>query len=391
MPSRRTAGLIVALTTLALVAGGLAYVYRDALGLGGTGEGEADRGRPPPLVETAQAELRPLESRVGATGTLIPPEAVTVTTEAAGRVAEIRFEEGDRVAKGEVLVVLERRRQEARVREAEARVLQARREAARRTELYEKDFVSAGEVERSGAAREEAEAALSVAREDLEDRTIQAPFAGVTGRRLVSPGALLQPGTAITRLTLVETLDLRFDVPERRIGRVLLGQTVKAASPAYPGETFTGEVTFVGTELEQATRTLPVEATLPNPGGRLKPGMFMSVDLIVGKRDALTVPEAAVVSRGPTQYVYRLRAGTVQESRGASGGGDTGGGPRVGRVPVETDVRRDGWVEIPLRPGGGRPSGGLGARVPARRHGRAHATGRAGAWRPPRGEPRQRR
>ena len=344
MSVRGTIGPVILLALLALVAG-VAYLYRGELAaLVPGGPPSQARARPPPLVQTALAERRRVAATIGATGTLIAPEAVTITTEANGRVAEIRFEEGDRVGRGDLLVVLERDEDQARVREAEARVVQIRRQVARQRELYEQGFVSAGEVERTDAALEEAKAALAIAREALDERGIEAPFAGVTGRRLVSPGAFLEAGSPITRLTQMHPLDLLFEVPGRQLGDLRPGLAVRATTPAYPDVVFTGELTFIGTELDAGTRTLPLEATLPNPDARLRPGMFMDVTLVLGERETLTVPESALISQGPSQLVYRLEGGGRGAGAGEGEGSD--GSAHVSRQSVETGVRRDGWVEI---------------------------------------------
>lgn len=344
MSARGTIGPVILLALLAMCAG-VAYLYRGELAaLVVGGPPSQARARPPPLVQTARVERRRIAATIGATGTLIAPEAVTITTEANGRVAEIRFEEGDRVGRGDLLVVLERDEDQARVREAEARVVQVRRQLARQRELYDQGFVSAGEVERTDAALEEAKAALAIAREALDERGIEAPFAGVTGRRLVSPGAFLEAGSPITRLTQMHPLDLLFEVPGRQLGGLRPGLEVRATTPAYPDVVFTGDLTFIGTELDAGTRTLPLEATLPNPDARLRPGMFMDVTLVLGEHETLTVPESAVINQGPSQLVYRLEGG--ERGAGSGDGEGSDGGPRVSRQPVETGVRRDGWVEI---------------------------------------------
>lgn len=137
-------------------------------------------------------------------------------------------------------------------------------------------------------------------------RRIDAPFAGVTGRRLVSPGAFLEAGRPITRLSQIHPLDLFFEVPGRQLGGLRPGLEVRATTPAYPDEVFTGELTFIGTEVDAGTRTLPLEVTLPNADARLRPGMFMEVTLVLGERETLTVPESVVINQGPSQLVYRL-------------------------------------------------------------------------------------
>jgi membrane fusion protein (multidrug efflux system) len=340
----------------ALVAG---WVFRDRLStvVGGmVGEnGGPPRGRPPPLVATAPVQTLRIESRISTTGTLTATEAVTVTARSRGRVAEVLFREGEAVATGEPLLRLERARAEARVDEARAQLEERRRDLARLRELGAQQFVSASELEQAEAAVETARAALTVAAEDLADRVIEAPFDGVVGRRLVSPGALLEPGSPVASLSRLEPLDLVLEVPGTAVGEVEPGQRVQATTPAYPDQRFTGEISFVGTEVNRATRTLTLEATFPNTEGLLKPGMFMQADLITGTRDALTVPEAAVIARGPTQHLFVLQQpddpNANDSAKGATGSKTVR--PAAGRAPpvaerrkVDTGTRRAGWVEI---------------------------------------------
>ncbi|MBK1724176.1 efflux RND transporter periplasmic adaptor subunit [Thiocystis violacea] len=332
--TRRT--LLLLLLTLVVGAALSAWLFRATLFATG-GQEEAARGRPPPAVETARVERATIADRIRATGTLQAPEAVTITAQTAGRVATIHFEEGQRVAKGARLVELERDRSEAAVERAAARLEQRSSAEARREELMVKDFVSAAELDSAEAAAREAQAQLRIAREDLDDRRIEAPFAGVIGRRLISVGALLKPGDPIARLSRTQPLDLLFMVPGVEIGRIESGQRVEATTPAYPSRRFDGALTLIGTEVDPGTRTLPLEATLDNPDDLLKPGMFMQVALIVGQRDTLRVPEAALITEGPNTLVYALRpAAEDGENSGAT----------VERRRVETGARRDGWVEI---------------------------------------------
>lgn len=360
-----SAGLLVVALLLALAAVLVAgWVYRAELAaLIAGGGADQGRGRPPPLVETAPVRERRVAQRISATGTLIAPEAVTVTARTRGRVARVLFEEGDRVAAGAPLLRLARERAAARVDEAKAQLDEQRRDLARLRELREQDFVSATELEQAAAAAESAAAALAVAEEDLDDRVLKAPFAGIIGRRLVSPGALLEPGTPVADLRRNDPLDLLLDVPETALGRVALGQRVTGTTPAYPDRAFRGEVTFVGTRVSRDTRTLPLEATFANPDGALKPGMFLQAALVTGTQALLTVPEAAVIARGPTQHVYVLEAAAGADhaaddaaagppgARPETAGEDAAHGAdrqptRVRRRSVQTGLRRSGWVAI---------------------------------------------
>jgi membrane fusion protein (multidrug efflux system) len=381
-PGRHSRWLAVGLALLALAmllaAGWLFRTELAALIVGGGSEDE--RGRPPPLVETAPVQQRRVDLRIQATGTLEASEAVTLTARTRGRVASVLFEEGDRVTSGAPLLRLERERAAARVDEARAQLSEQRRDLARLRELEQQDFVSATELERASAATESAAAALAVAEEDLADRVLAAPFAGTIGRRLVSPGALLEPGTPVADLQRTDPLDLVLDVPETALGRIATGQRVQATTPAFPNRTFTGEVTFVGTQVAADTRTLPLEATFANADGALKPGMFLRADIITGMQTLLTVPEAAVIARGPAQHLYVLAPSGDAQPHGAghdagegvagdsdaSGGTDTDAAPSprqrrdtqdapqtAGQKPpvarrrsVQTGLRRAGWVAI---------------------------------------------
>ncbi|MEZ4334195.1 MAG: efflux RND transporter periplasmic adaptor subunit [Myxococcota bacterium] len=288
-----------------------------------------DDRRPPPRVEVAKAERRSIESSVTSTGTLVAPESIVVTTEARGRVQSIRFEEGTAVSSGDVLIVLDRGNEAARVEDARARTQEAERELRRQEALAEQDIASEARLDRARTEEARARARLESASKDLADRTVEAPFDGITGRRLVSPGALLEPGDAVTTLVEVRALDLLFFVPDKFVPRVHEGLRVRARSPAYPDRAFAGRITFVGTEVDPATRGLPLEATLPNGEGRLTPGMFMEVELVLARRDAITIPEAALVTRGPSSAVYVVDTQSIAH-----------------REPVEPGVRRSGWVEI---------------------------------------------
>lgn len=331
MPKRRHK-LLTALAAAVLIAAasGLAWTQREALiALVSPSAGDEGRRRPPPLVQVAHAEEGQLRERLSSVGTLIAPEKVMLTTESAGRVAEVRFEDGAQVTRGQVLLVMERRQAQAEVERAQARVAEREAELRRRQELSEQQFVSQGELDTAIAADKDARASLSIARDRLDDRTLEAPFDGTTGRRLISPGALVEPGTPVAELVQTDTLDLLLDVPGTELARIEPDVQVRATTPAYADRSFSGRVTYVGTQVDQATRTLPLEARIDNTNGLLKPGMLMDVELLLGARTLIRVPEAAIVTQGPSQLVY------VVNEQG-----------RVERRPVEVVLRRDGWVDI---------------------------------------------
>ena len=357
------------LLTLALfaAAGTAGWLWRHELAAIFSDDAGAPGSKPRmTLVETAPVARRLVEQRIAATGTLLASEAITITARTRGRVTEVRFSEGDAVTAGEPLIVLERTRAQAQLQEAEAQRDETRSDLKRLRTLRGDQFISESRLEQASAAADSATAALTLAEQDLEDRVISAPFAGVVGRRLVSPGALLEPGTAVADLRRNDPIDLLFDVPETAIGGIAREQRVRATTPALPEQTFEGELTLVGTALDEATRTLPLEATFANPHGLLKPGMFMQVTLITGERELLSVPEAAVIARGPTQHVFAVerasadsgtnsrptpnpngRPGAASHASAKDHEQSAGGATALARRrAVETGTRRDGWVEI---------------------------------------------
>ncbi|MBK5942028.1 hypothetical protein CCR96_22850 [Halochromatium roseum] len=295
---------------------------------------ETAQQQPAPVVKVAPVEQAEIEARIQATGTLKAAETLTLTARSRGRVEAVHFDEGSEVSKHQALVLLERKRAQAAVREASARVAQTARQLERFETLAADSFVSETELEQARATASEARAALQVSSEDLADRIIEAPFDGLIGRRLISPGALLEPGMAIASLSRTAPLDLLLDVPGKELAKIETGQQVIATTPAYPQQRFEGRVTFVAPEVAEDTRTLALEATFDNADHQLKPGLFMTAELVTDRREILRVPEAAVIAQGPTNHLF------VVDTK------DAASQARVRRQPVQTGIRRDGWVEI---------------------------------------------
>ncbi|WP_200244370.1 efflux RND transporter periplasmic adaptor subunit [Lamprobacter modestohalophilus] len=341
---------------------------------------ETAQQQPAPVVKVAAVEQAEIEARIQATGTLKAAETITITARSRGRVETVHFEEGSEVSKHQALVLLERKRAQAAVREAAARVAQTARQLERFETLDADAFVSETEFEEARATASEARAALRVSSEDLADRVIEAPFNGLIGRRLISPGALLEPGMAIASLSRTAPLDLLLDVPGKELAKIETGQQVIATTPAYPQQRFEGRVTFVSPEVAEDTRTLALEASFDNADHQLKPGLFMTAELVTDRREILRVPEAAVIAEGPSEHLFIVDTKDAAEistdaarqgsepSRSSEGetseqdqdgtqpqpetqeNGPAKDGPtsqaRVRRQPVQTGIRRDGWVEI---------------------------------------------
>ncbi len=272
----------------------------------GKGAGKGKGGGDAPVVVVGTVAKQPFYDIVRAIGTAQAKESIVVSAKVTDVIRAIRFESGDRVARGQVLVQLSSVEQSADLEEARASREAARRDYDRFKELGEKGFAPAQRVEAARAAFEQSEARVRAGESRIGDRTIRAPFAGVMGLRTASPGALVRPGDPIATLDDTSEIKLDFEVAESQIAQAMVGADIVASSPAQPGREFRGRVADVDTRVNAQSRTLRVRALIPNRDGMLKPGMLMTVELRSNPRVALAAPEIAVLERSDGSYLYTL-------------------------------------------------------------------------------------
>ena len=284
---------------------------------------------PPTPVEASKPVVSTVSDEVSAVGTLRAAESVTIKPELPGRLEKVHFEEGERVAAGAPLFTLDASLVRADVREWEANVSQAQREASRANELIERKLISQSDLDTKRSELAVSEARLSSAKTRLEKTVIKAPFAGVTGLRQVSPGEYVEMGTTLVTLTQLDPIKLDFRVPEVHLSRVAPGQVVGIEVDAFPGRRFEGKVFAIDPQLDPNGRSVVLRASVDNPDGVLRPGLFARVALAFGERaNALMVPEQALWPIGEKQNVYVIEDG------------------KAALKEVETGVRRGGMVEI---------------------------------------------
>lgn len=305
-------------------------VLAAVLALAACGTASAPPQAPPPPTVDAVAPVRgPVERMVRLLGQSTAVDGVVVSAKATGIVAEIAFASGSEVRQGQVLLRLDSAREEAAVREAQGERDKAAKELENRRPLLSQGLVSQDDIDRLAAELATKEGKLAVAQAALAERTITAPFAGSIGIRRVSVGSLVQPGTAIAPLARLDPLQVGFAVPEVHLAGLKPGLAVRATTPAWPGRVFAGDLTAIDPGADEATRSVGAIAVLPNPDRALKPGMALTVELVLERiEDALTVPEQAVVLQGRKAFVWTVADGTAV------------------RRDVEVGVRMAGSVQI---------------------------------------------
>ncbi|PKM04782.1 MAG: efflux transporter periplasmic adaptor subunit [Gammaproteobacteria bacterium HGW-Gammaproteobacteria-6] len=254
-------------------------------------------------VIVAQVEEREIANELEALGTLMANETAVVTANLTETISRIHFNDGQRLKAGDVLVELTNREQVAQLDEARVALADAERQLQRARQLVESRFLSDQELDSRRREANLARARLNAVEARLADRLIRAPFDSVVGLRQVSVGTLLTPGTPVATLHDDSVMKLDFSVPETRMASVAVGQRVTATSRAFVGQTFEGEISGIDNEVDAVTRAVRVRALIPNPEGLLRPGMLMSVRIASAPRDALIIPEEALLPVGRQQFV----------------------------------------------------------------------------------------
>jgi membrane fusion protein, multidrug efflux system len=322
-----------------LCAGALALAL--ALGCGSKEKQAGVEARP---VVTSGVTVTDLEEQISATGGLQAKDHAQIAAEVPGQVTSVLVEEGQQVEAGQVVLEIDPQKRElelanarATYSEAQAALGEAQRAYERWKSLHDQNIAADArmdevETQRSLSASRlaAAEAGIGVAERAVRDATVRAPFAGYLARRLVSRGEYVQVGKPLFELVALDPIEVEFHIAERDSARVAPGQAVQVTVEPYPGESFQGEVTVISPVIDPQTRTLRVQARLPNPDSRLRPGLFARVDLGVARREGvMLVPEQAVLQRADGEVVFRTK-----------------GSDRVERVAVETGLHRDGMVQI---------------------------------------------
>lgn len=286
-------------------------------------------------VRVGSAEKKMIRPFIETMGSLKPYEEVTVSSEADGIVKRITVDEGSQVAKGALLAqikdtdyLLDYQRMEAALKQAQASLANAKQEYQRKEALYKEELVTKqqfddistrlvlaeGEVERAQLGRD-------IAKERLGKTKIYAPLSGMIKDKRVSAGDFIRASMPIVTIIQVNPLKLLFTLAERNVAQLKVGQEVALAIDSYPDREFRGIVRTIYSNLEERSRTLQVEAVIPNTQKMLKPGFFARVTLYTGPpQPAILVPVTSLLYENDKIKVFVVEAGRAKERVVTTGG-----------------------------------------------------------------------
>ena len=251
----------------------------------------------PETVTTAVAHTENWESVLTSVASLVAVQGVMVSAEMTGKVVQIAFEPGTMVQAGDLLVQQDIAAETAQLRSAEATVALTKITLERARKLLAQKTSSQSEYDNADAQHKQAVAQADNMRALIAKKTIRAPFAGVLGIRLVNLGQILSAGDAIVSLQALDPIFVNFSLPQQQLARIRTGLAVRVKTDALPDQDIEGTITAINPQVETATRNIMVQATVKNTRHRLRPGMFVSVTVVLPEQNTvLAIPATAVLN-----------------------------------------------------------------------------------------------
>jgi membrane fusion protein (multidrug efflux system) len=254
---------------------------------------------PPEAVTTIVAQREEWPATISSIGTVAAVQGVTVSADLPGIVDRIAFDSGKPVKEGDVLVQLDTRQEQAQLAAAEAQLELSRLTFQRMQGLVEQDAVSRAEYDTAAAAFKQAEARIREIHATIARKTIRAPFGGVLGIRAVNLGQYLTGGDAVVPLQSLDPIYVNFGVPQQDASRMRRGRAVRITASDLGSVEFAGRISALDSVVDEATRNVRVQATLANPGGRLRPGMFVQAQVVLGANQPVIALPGSAISYAP--------------------------------------------------------------------------------------------
>ncbi|HUN90190.1 MAG TPA: efflux RND transporter periplasmic adaptor subunit [Terriglobales bacterium] len=270
---------------------------------------------PPESVTTITAAEQTWPSSINVVGTMAAVHGVTVSADLPGTVDQIFFDSGRAVKQGDVLLEQDTRQERAQLASLEATRDLNKINFERMQQLSKEGVISKMDYDKAAADLKQSDANVAEIKANIDRKTIHAPFSGVLGIRQANLGQYLAAGAAIVALQSVDPIYVNFGIPQQNVGEVKVGETIRLTSDSLPGTTFTGRVNALDSTVDPSTRNIQIQATVANPKGLLRPGMFVQVDVGVGTPLKVIPLPASAINYAPFgNSVY-----VVSEMKGPDG------------------------------------------------------------------------
>jgi len=254
---------------------------------------------PPEAVTTVIAGSEQWPTTLSGIGTVVAVHGVTVSADLPGIVHTIDIDSGRPVKQGEVLVQLDTKQEQAQLAAAVAARDLTKLNLDRMQDLASQGITSRADFDRAQAEFTQAEARVGEIRATIQRKTIRAPFAGILGIRQVNLGQYLNGGDAVVPLQSLDPIYVNFTLPQQEVSRLHTGSPVLVKAEGAGAGPFKGTVTAIDSIVDAATRNVQVQATLPNPAGKLRPGMFVDTQITIGATSAVVSLPASAVNYAP--------------------------------------------------------------------------------------------
>jgi len=250
---------------------------------------------PPVVVTATQATEEEWATPLEAIGTLNAFQSIGVASEVLGTISKISFESGQRVSEGDVLIKLDDSVEQAELKSLIALSELSKIELKRGEELIKTKSISQSELDTLKAKKDDYMAKIQAQQALIQKKTIKSPFSGILGIKKVDLGQFLLPGAEIVSLQSIDNIYADFTLPQYNLGKVFQGQEINIITDAYPDEIFSGTVTTIETIVDEKIRSFKLRATLSNKDMKLKPGMFVEVNVVIpDKKTVIPVPNTSI-------------------------------------------------------------------------------------------------
>jgi membrane fusion protein (multidrug efflux system) len=250
---------------------------------------------PPEAVTSIVTQREQWPASMTAIGTIEAVHGVMVSADLPGTVARINFDSGKAVREGEILVELDTRQERAQLASLEAQRDLAKVNFGRMQELVNAGVISRMDYDQATAQQKATEANVAEIRATIDRKTIRAPFSGILGIRKVNLGQYLPAGSPVVSNQSLNPIYVNVGVPQQTAAQVHVGRNLRVTTEDVAGKVFAGSVTAIDSEVDPTTRNIQVQATLSNPEGKLRPGMFVQVEMPLGaSRSVIALPASAI-------------------------------------------------------------------------------------------------